>query len=92
MPLTITFDLTGVLYIQFRNSVETCKTIEIVKDAIYADVDADQNVIGVEVLKPGLLGLNILQEKLSEEYALPEYATKIDFSYLDRFMESAVCP
>lgn len=86
MSIQVTFDPVGAMYIRFAR-VPVYRTIEFVEDAVNIDVDRRKNIIGIEVLHPGVLKVHL--RKLNRSgYSLPEEARQMDFGSLDKAFAS----
>lgn len=71
----------GVLYVQFRD-FRVMRTVELVSDKLFVDLDGHDNVLGIEALGPGMLGSVLCQ--IPKAYHLPEEAELISFEDLDK--------
>lgn len=81
MNIVVTFEPRGALYVQFRDAKVT-KTVELIKDELLVDLAEHGNVLGIEALRPGTLGLAL--GRIPKTYHLPEEAKFINFENLDR--------
>ncbi len=81
MNIVVTFEPRGALYVQFRDAKVT-KSVELIKDELLVDLDEYGNVLGIEALRPGTLGLTLT--RIPQTYHLPEEAQLVDFEALDR--------
>jgi len=66
--IVVVFDSYGALYVQFRD-IEVTRTVELIEDALFVDLDEHDNVLGIEALRPG--ALNSVLSQISETYHLP---------------------
>lgn len=81
MNIVVTFEPRGALYVQFRD-VAVARTVELVEDELLADLDENNNVLGIEALRPGTLSLTL--RRIPQNYHLPEEARLINFEALDK--------
>ncbi|KAF0246852.1 MAG: hypothetical protein FD180_382 [Planctomycetota bacterium] len=86
MSFQVTFEPLGAMYIRFAK-VPVYRTIEFVEDEVNIDVDRQKNIIGIEVLHPGVLKVNL--RKLNRSgFSLPEEARQMDFGSLEKAFAS----
>ena len=52
MNIVVTFEPRGALYVQFRDAKVT-KSVELIKDELFVDLDEYGNTLGIEILRPG---------------------------------------
>lgn len=81
MNIIVTFEPRGALYVQFRDA-KVERTVELLEDELLIDLDEHGNVLGIEALRPGTLGVSLGQ--IPEAYHLPEEVQFINFDNLDR--------
>lgn len=82
MSIQVTFDPIGAMDIRFAK-VPVFRTIEFVEDEVNIDVDRRKNIIGIEVLHPGVLQVH-LRKLTRSGYTLPEEARRVDFASLEK--------
>ena len=81
MSVVVTFEPKGALYVQFRDA-KVAKSVELVENELIVDLDEFNNVLGIEALRPGTLG--VFMKRLPSEYRMPEHAPKINFKRLEQ--------
>lgn len=79
--IVVTLEPHGALYVRFRRA-HVARTVELVEDALYLDVDEYNNVLGIEALQSGTLRLTL--QKIPKEYRLPEEFKRINLEALDK--------
>ncbi len=52
MNIVVTFEPRGALYVQFLDT-KVAKSVELIKDELFVDLDEYGNTLGIEILRPG---------------------------------------
>ncbi|MCE9582380.1 MAG: DUF2283 domain-containing protein [Planctomycetes bacterium] len=81
MSIVVEVDPVGVLYVRF-GTAKVHRTVELIENALIVDLDDQDNVVGIEALKPGTL--HLMATKIRPEMHLPSEAGKVDFAGLER--------
>lgn len=80
MSIVVKVDPVGILYVRF-STAKVHRTVELIENALLVDVDNQDNVVGIEALKPGVL--HMVSTILPSGIQLPSDARLVDFASLE---------